>query len=295
MKGRTLVGFMLLILLASGCASNKPSTFSTPGSQKVSLESLAKLMAEQGFVVGIDATTWTSDGHFFTVDYIAELAGVPRERQQNLSCYSQAPDEVLRYNAVPVSIWGIVTPTYRSQIVNGLHSLHGGNHDQVVARRAKLAELINASYHNNETPDWQTGFLIHALGDSFAHVYGDFDNSQAYGELVGHGFAFFKDPDDIYNGLNYKKYNAYLLSLYGALAANRSEADFKFGEQTIRNFSADLEKVVIGKQAHDKDLSLKLSKAHTNANNLDSCQGKFEFLNHSEVKKFLVDLRTQLN
>ncbi len=163
-------------------------------------------------------------GHFFTVYYVtvvSEGAGIDVDRANRLTCYAQSPDEISAYNAVPVSFknmfydWG-----YRHDVVNSLHSLHGGDTDAVNYRRKTLQKLITQSLKEGPNSDWKTGFMIHALGDSYAHVKGDYDSPKAFGEGVGHLFAsiFGPDPDNVYVGENYKEFDAYIQALYAALA-----------------------------------------------------------------------------
>lgn len=105
----------------------------------------------------------------------------------SLSVFSQAPDDyVWLYSAVPVAIWGVVDLPYRHRIMNTLHSLHGGKNADVLLRRSRLAGLIKQADLMSVNDHWKIGFLIHALGDSYAHVHGDDGNLEAYGEFAGH-------------------------------------------------------------------------------------------------------------
>ncbi|MDP9974646.1 hypothetical protein J2W39_005916 [Variovorax paradoxus] len=70
------------------------------------------------------------DGHYFTTNKFAELAGVSAEVNREITLFSQAPDDLaLSYSATAVAIWGVVWIPYRQRIVETLHSLHGGHQE----------------------------------------------------------------------------------------------------------------------------------------------------------------------
>ncbi|WP_338244760.1 hypothetical protein [Maricaulis maris] len=127
------------------------------------------------------------DGHQDTTYVIARFAGHSDEDAARLAFFNQAADDLaLRYAAPQVSVWGLVGGwSYRHRINAVLHSLHGGNPEAVAQRRLDLAELIEQRNRTTPRADWQTGFLIHALGDSYAHTN---PAGEAYGELYGHVF-----------------------------------------------------------------------------------------------------------
>ncbi|MNF44749.1 hypothetical protein D3C84_258660 [compost metagenome] len=167
---------------------------------------------------------YEAGGHFYTVYYVtvvSDEAGIDRDRAKRLTCYAQSPDEISAYNAIPVSMKNMFYDRdYRHDVMNSLHSLHGGNTDAVNHRRETLQKLIIRSLKEGPDSDWKTGFMIHALGDSYAHVHGSVDSPKAFGEGVGHLFAsiFGPDPDNVYAGENYKEFDAYIQALYAALA-----------------------------------------------------------------------------
>lgn len=166
---------------------------------------------------------WPLEGHLSTTGVVAFLAGYSFGDATLLACYSQMPDDQMWSLSAPlVGIWGIVRPEFRRLIVADLHSLHGGDHRAVQQRRTRLAALVTQALANR-APAWQVGFLIHALGDSYAHVKGPAGDLEAYGPGVGHIFAFRKDPDDISSDDNITHYRDYANALYAALGGAPSE------------------------------------------------------------------------
>lgn len=172
------------------------------------------------------------DGHYSTAGYVALLAGYDKERVLAISCYTQMPDEeAVTYSAPYVAVWGVVNPPYRHRIVNGLHSLHGGGPEEVERRRLLLKNLIIHQVRDRGADtDWQLGFLIHALGDSYAHVHGDPGEQVAYGEFIGHALAntpWGENPDSIFVGEHYKNYNKYVVALFEALTVDNPDVGTK--------------------------------------------------------------------
>lgn len=282
-----LVSQLMLLPFFQGCAALRESPFSEPQGQARLIAATVDKLVKAGILKKPDQPDFKADGHFYTVYYVASLARV--EQRLRLTCFAQAPDAILLYNAVPVSFWGVFTPKYRSHIVNSLHSLHGGDHAAVVHRRNTLQRLVSESYAGRK-PDWQTGFLIHALGDSYAHVHGPFESSVAYGEAVGHGFSWFSDPDNIYQGENYKKYNAYALALFDALARGDSQE----GRAQLTIFTQALADAVQHQQPHPGSLTPILSTQATGTADLSACKDMHGEITTSAAKAFLSELTAAL-
>ncbi|HLO61414.1 MAG TPA: hypothetical protein VK165_00465 [Azonexus sp.] len=267
----------------SGCATLSKSSFSSPDEPRAISKKIIEIAREKHGYKGFKA-----DGHFYTVDFVSKLAEIEEGRAERLVCFSQAPDQIMKYNAVPVSIFGIFSWKNRSNIVNALHSLHGGDHEAVGKRREALELLVRESYGERK-PDWQTGFLIHALGDSYAHVRGSYDSPTAYGELVGHGFAF-QNPDNIFAGENYRKYNAYVLSLFDALANPENTQ----GRIRLVEFTQQIERMVVNSKSNPKDLKPILLSETANGFNFNSCYRFYPEIDEAEAKNFLSDLAERL-
>ncbi|WP_175652288.1 hypothetical protein [Pseudomonas sp. Marseille-P9899] len=225
------------LLALSGCSSSPDIHVLDIGQtnyEAVSNLKAADASATVGYVV---------DGHFYTAGYVAYLAGYDSRTSLELACSTQAPDEIFKLNAVPVSFW-IIGPTYRHQVVNGLHSLHGGDTAAVMTRRAVLKQMISESAASTTTPKWQTGFLIHAFGDSYAHVH--HNPPEAYGEGVGHLFDSLSrnDPDAIFINDNHVRYVEYVRELFEALSQARQpgKAASPALDTFIGNIKAEAEK-----------------------------------------------------
>lgn len=169
------------------------------------------------------ALFYPPEGHLSTTGIVAYLAGYSFKDATLLACYSQMPDDqAWSLSAPAVGVWGVVRPEFRHLIVDNLHSLHGGDRQAVEQRRARLAVLVKQSLAHRD-PAWQVGFLIHAMGDSYAHVKGPASDLEAYGALVGHIFAFSEAPDNIARGDNFTHYAAYANALFDALGGQPSQ------------------------------------------------------------------------
>lgn len=162
------------------------------------------------------------DGYISTVHVVALIAGLPSHVAERYALYAQLPDSLmLRFSAEYVSVWGALLPWewgYRRTINADLHSLHGGDASQIAGRQAALQGLIG-EYARSDTrqDDWKVGFLIHALEDSYTHVYQHGDSEQhAYGPMMGHliergDYA----PDSVRENID--NYLLYIDALYAAL------------------------------------------------------------------------------
>lgn len=149
---------------------------------------------------------WGEGGHRVTTFQVAQHVGIDERTALRLAYFSQAPDDIwYAYSAPFIGLVGLPWWNYRHRIVAVLHSLHGGDYQAVIDRRARLAAMVKAADLAREEDHWKTGFLIHALGDSYAHVHpaeGDADPQAvtAYKELFGHVFDNCEQctrPDDI--------------------------------------------------------------------------------------------------
>lgn len=175
-----------------------------------------------------DEHGYAREGHYNTTELVAKMAGLDSTDAARLAYFSQAPDEMaFKYSAPAVGVWGVIPPfwLYRPKIMNTLHSLHNGDNLQVTGRRQQLKDLIISyrSLHDSPDNDWKVGFLIHAMGDSYAHVYGEEGNLHAYGGFFGHVFDNGDGenrPDVIVMNDNSSSYIEYVRSLYDALNAN---------------------------------------------------------------------------
>ncbi|MEJ2142872.1 MAG: hypothetical protein P8Y24_11060, partial [Gammaproteobacteria bacterium] len=192
----------------------------------------------KGLSFSAKSAKWKAEGHVSTTDIIALAAG-QKELAEKFALYSQVPDaQALRFSAPAVSFWGIFYWEYRQNINSILHSLHGGDEQKIIKRRNKLKQMINELLRNDpEKNAWKIGFLIHALGDSFAHVYDEGNGLYAYGPGTGHlcekgSFS----PDSIYE--NNKNYIAYLTTLFEALNTGNGDAS------TLNRYIMHVKKII---------------------------------------------------
>lgn len=162
---------------------------------------------------------YEQDGHLYTTYKVAKEAGFSEKRALMLAYYTQYPDIDVDYLAVPVAIRNLLWPPgweWRDDITGGLHSLHGGDSDAIMARREELANILRDTLQD-EKLDWMSGMLIHALGDAYAHTKNEYlrPEEKAYGKVFGHACAslFGNSPDKICREDNKDKYLGYLQSL----------------------------------------------------------------------------------
>ena len=241
-----------------------------------------------------------NDGHIATSGFIADMLGVKPERIAELSCYSQAPDDLaFRYSAPWVGLWGLPAYFgYRHEIVNSLHSLHGGDAQAVVNRRSKLERLAHQSFISDQ-PDWQTGFLIHAMGDSYAHVYMKDGELHSYGEFVGHVFEntpWGEKPDSIFVNGHAEIYLSYVSALFRALspAGGASDGQIRLRKEFEKRIRAEAQK---GDDADKTAIFVMPSdpKIYIDADNSKrNCKAAYAKLKDDEVRAFLRSLTAQL-
>lgn len=238
-------------------------------------------------------------GHFYAVNYIAytsQAVGMSQERAQRLACFAQAPDDIDAYNAIPVSIKNFFYDRgYRHDVMNSLHSLHGGDSSEVKARRDNLHDMVARSFAEGPSSDWKTGFLIHALGDSYAHVHGTYSSPIAYGEGVGHLFAKARGeaPDNVYNGENYLNFRDYLISLHSALVPDGEER-VDDSLQSLLDLSDAIKRYKDNPNLKDQLLINTLKKYPGGDISWESCKAVDAELDDGAVRAFLRSLSLAL-
>jgi hypothetical protein len=226
------------------------------------------------------------DGHQDTVFITARLAGMPAREAAELSFYAQAADDIAwTYAAPQVSVWGTFGFWgYRHRVNAVLHSLHGGDADAAERRRERLAFEISRRMGPGASSDpdwaWQTGFMIHALGDSFAHTRAD---GTAYGELYGHLFDG-HTPD--LAGLRPELYQSYVIALYTALGGDSGE-DFEALSDFLASVAAE------GGDVDRFAAAIRSRRAGMAAAQLD-CDALADRLDRGRVNAFLRDLERRL-
>jgi hypothetical protein len=176
----------------------------------------------------MDGAKYKSDGHLDTTYLIARYAGWDALSAAQLAYFSQAPDDFpIEYSAPSGTARLFLLQFDRAHLLSSvLHSLHGGGTDDVQARQRNLAALLNAQLaghrgEQNFVDMWKAGFAIHAMGDSYAHVWG-INQQQAgqmsYNPVVGHILDGWVrgNPDII--GDNVDNYERFARALFDVLA-----------------------------------------------------------------------------
>ena len=171
---------------------------------------------------GADPTgLWQENGHFFTVYMVARSAGMNHKDAYALAYYSQLPDELNRTDAKTKGVehatrglehleLGDLAESWRQDVNNYLHSLHGGD---IQKRR----ECLIAMLKDETLKTWERGFVLHALGDAFAHTYTENGQLKAYEWTLGH-LKDWQKPDTIRE--NVSQYNQYVDVLFGVLGGS---------------------------------------------------------------------------
>lgn len=91
------------------------------------------------------------DGHFYTTYAIAKFAGLSNKESMPLSFFSEYPDES-QYTATKNSLISMIRLQkvlnkngFEKQVVEKLHSLHGGDSKAIEKRRNSLKSAISAN------------------------------------------------------------------------------------------------------------------------------------------------------
>lgn len=294
--------------LAKASESENPSNLLAP---------LIKIPSVTEF--GINQPYWEWDGHLLTSGYVINLATHDLEFSQKVACYSQAPDDLwLKYSAPSVAIWGLFYWSYRQNVMEILHSLHGGDLEAVVRRQEDLRRHIKSLiiYETDEGGKyqlvvdeenvWKLGFLLHALGDSYAHLKGETGAQVAYGPIVGHGFDGFlwglfgeNYPDKIFKNNNYENYSNFVKAAYETFAEPTRSSQNRIDTYLLKikeaRFSEDPPEDVEGFL-----LALNQPMAEIEPDSsIDSpdwkaiCEEHYQDVSFSEVRDFLEDLRME--
>lgn len=211
-----LVSIMLMVMLIPGCSGHTGYWASSP---------------PIGVSISCQRLKYPVEGHYNTTELIARMAGYSPDDAFRLALFSQVPDDnAISYSAPWVGFWGLALgpfSSYRSNVLNVLHSLHNGDHAEVLERRNNLKrEIIFLVKSRKKEDHWKIGFLIHALGDSYAHSYGAMDNLHGYNEFIGHILddgSTGNRPDEIVANNNYLIYIEFVRALFEALTAESED------------------------------------------------------------------------
>jgi hypothetical protein len=225
---------------------------------------------------------WDESGHFYTTYLVARAAGMDKEAAFKVAYYSQLPDEVDRFDALQVSMKdpaGVMKEgTWSNQIAVYLHSLHGGDEKKIRKVRTGLKEMIQQELKSvtdkakkadgkfNDQELWKLGFLIHAYGDSYAHVqttsYGELAYCVPFGHLVESLPLMGASPDTIFRNLGrYQVFTKVLNEALGGPPLNeneklqsiQNEARKKWAEETSASEVIGLTRKFAQKEGFDYD------------------------------------------
>jgi hypothetical protein len=166
-------------------------------------------------ITGLDPTgLYDEAGHYWTTYAVARIAGRSHDDAASLAFWSQAPDQVTKFDAIGVMLGGIFPPFWATDVHNYLHCLSGSSDPE--HRRRILRDLLE----HRTLLLWQRGFLIHALGDSYAHTHTNFltGEQNAFPPAIAHAPSH--DPDHI--GDHPDKYIGYVRDLFGVLNDGRN-------------------------------------------------------------------------
>jgi hypothetical protein len=158
-------------------------------------------------------------GHYSSPYIVALAAGLAPSDAADLAKWSQYPDDDARYTATEGLFRN--SPFFSHDLQTYAHSLRGT--DACVVR-ASLLELFPIM-----TEPWARGFLVHALGDAYAHTRDCKAHAvpcckPLYGWPLGHGFRGHA-PDLI--SYNPKRYMQYVRALYSAVAQSHTPKPVK--------------------------------------------------------------------
>ena len=194
------------------------------------------------------ALKYKDDGHLDTAYIVARHAGWDAASAAELAFYTQAPDDFAAAYSAPGGTARLFALQFeRAHLLSSvLHSLHGGGADDVAYRQRVLSQMIDEqagawSDPARQDEHWKAGFLVHALGDSYAHVWGVNQNqpgSVSYNPVVGHipdGLVH-GNPDDIAG--NFPNYALYVRALFAALDRGNGDA------AALEAYLADVENAV---------------------------------------------------
>jgi hypothetical protein len=174
------------------------------------------------YLYGVHAgSKWGEAGHHYTTFIVARLAKIKLKRSYDLCWGSQVPDDNVWFSAVWAAGPTIFGSSYHRRLMTTLHSLHGGDKAAVLRRQKDLQGLISRVNSDESLPAWQIGMMIHAFGDSFAHVQ---DDGQAYGYPLGHTLDG-EGPDTIAKQKDH--YRQFVKALYASLTGKEEAGELK--------------------------------------------------------------------
>lgn len=225
-------------------------------------------------------------GHYYTVYYVSLLVGFDEDTSFKLAFYTQLPDQVEELDAVAVTKKGGITfavstlapftiltsanpNIYEASrkrlrwayiIQTGLHALSG---DVAKDEQKLTTDLIAAA--STTQPIEYVAFLIHRLGDTYAHTSLKEDknpNAKLYRFPYGHAGPDLdvNSPDDIHNRFfKYREYAKALFKILSVYYSNKYKVniDNREGYGELNTFLNELQGKILGEKARLKQEKIK--------------------------------------
>jgi len=170
---------------------------------------------------------YQADGHFYATYIVAKLNGYNDRDAYELAYYSQYPDQhrsldavmagfeiaqqfLVRAIAAENGVYAKDQSAEQWETQRYIHSLLGGGIEEVERYRKCLERMIS----QGGLALWEQGILMHALGDTYAHLEGSAPNQKAYAPPFGH--ALDMHGPDIPSG-GRERFSAYMRRLNNVL------------------------------------------------------------------------------
>lgn len=212
---------------------------------------------------------YAKDGHLYTTFIVLRAAGVEENSSYDIAYCSQLPDDNAWFSASLASFNPNIE--YRNNIMGVIHSLHGGNAEDVNARRKALKTLIIESLKKKNLSNCEVGILIHAYADSYAHTYRKGNKEKAYGLFLGHLLHGHRPDVIAYDSDKYIMYSNEFFNIFKRNAAenlpdefitnakelskNRQRALIKMEDFALNNYNYDTNKMDCYKEKWKKEVT----------------------------------------
>jgi hypothetical protein len=248
---------------------------------------------------------YKATGHQDTAYLVARFAGWSDSEAAELAYFTEAPDRFWAQYSAPIGSARIFALQFDRwhHLSSVLHSLHGGSAAEVEARRRTLGRLIVAHRDSylpgsaRQAERWKVGFLVHAFGDSFAHVWGvnqGQTGSVSYNPVVGHVVdGVFRGNPDVIAG-NPEVYDRYVRALFDVLDrgnGNRGELETYLSEIA---FQANAENTG-GREGLTDHYVIQRLNSGLSHRSLDNCAAWFEQLDYRQrVRPFLGEVEAAI-
>jgi hypothetical protein len=244
-------------------------------------------------------------GHQDTAYLVARFAGWSDEEAAELAYFAEAPDRFWAEYSAPIGTARIFALQFDRwhHLSSVLHSLHGGSEAEVLARQHTLGRLIEEHRHlydpssPRQNERWKVGFLVHAFGDSFSHVWGVNQGGEgvmSYNPVVGHVVdGVFRGNPDVIAG-NPENYAAYARALFAVLdRGDGRRDDLEAYLERIRR-AAQMEAAGGGEGLTDHHVVLMLNERLGSRAQPDCSAWRAQLDYQSRVRPFLGEVEAEI-